>query len=205
MTINIRGKEYVTVSERVAAAHEDNAEFEILNHEIVTIGETGRWWFMSTIRVHGRLYTGTAEIKFDAPKNSPDGMNPVECAETSAVGRALGFAGYGVVDGIATGDEIARSEPRQPVRKAPATVDGGPVIAPNKEVKPARLKGSTPLWGALRVRAGYVDITAPTMWAEYCKVITGKDDPNTYTLADYDAVKADIERMEREQTTGRKA
>src|SRR5215213_3249986 len=36
-------------------------------------------------------------------------QSPYEVAETSAVGRALGFAGYGVVNGIATADEIAKT------------------------------------------------------------------------------------------------
>ena len=36
-------------------------------------------------------------------------QSPYEVAETSAVGRALGFAGYGVINGIATADEIAQT------------------------------------------------------------------------------------------------
>jgi hypothetical protein len=37
-------------------------------------------------------------------------MSPYEVAETSAIGRALGFAGYGIVDGIATADEMVKAD-----------------------------------------------------------------------------------------------
>lgn len=116
MTVNIRGKQYVTVDERVQAAHEAG-DFEMINSEIVTIGETGRWWYQVTIRVNGKLYFGTAEIKFNAPARTPDAENPVECAETSAIGRALGFAGLGVVGSIASADELQRGETEQQQEK----------------------------------------------------------------------------------------
>ena len=47
----------------------------------------------------------------NAPKNTPDGTNPFECGETSAIGRALAFAGFGSVESIASKDEIERSRP----------------------------------------------------------------------------------------------
>ena len=110
MTVSIRGKQYVTVAERVAAAHEDeSAEFEITGSEIITIGETGRWWYQVTVLVRGRTFIGTAEIKFNAKAGTPDADNPVECAETSAVGRALAFAGIGSAEGIASADEVRRT------------------------------------------------------------------------------------------------
>ena len=125
MPVNIRGKNYVTVNERVEAAHEQGDGFEIVGEEIFTIGETGRWWLRVTLRVKERPYQGTAEIKFDAPKNSPDGSNPVECAETSAIGRALGFAGYGAVESIASADEIQRAQPQPQSQSGAESVAAG--------------------------------------------------------------------------------
>ena len=108
-TINLHGKNYVEVSERVHQAHEKGSEFSILQTEPFNISE--RWFVRATIMANSKQYIGTAEIKFTAPKNTPDGTNPYECAETSAIGRALGFAGFGSVEGIASYDEVARSQP----------------------------------------------------------------------------------------------
>ncbi len=35
--------------------------------------------------------------------------SPYEVAETSAIGRALGFAGFGIADGIASADEMVKA------------------------------------------------------------------------------------------------
>jgi hypothetical protein len=105
-TVNIRGKEYVDVAERVRLCNADQG-FSMLCQERYQI--EGRHFFSVTILVKDKQYIGDAEIKFGAPKNSPDGTNPVECAQTSALGRALGFAGYGTLESIASADEVLRA------------------------------------------------------------------------------------------------
>ncbi len=37
------------------------------------------------------------------------GAVALEVAETSAIGRALGFAGYGIVEGVASADELIKN------------------------------------------------------------------------------------------------
>lgn len=111
MTIDIRGKQYVTVSERVQAALDGEERYTMVSAETFSLNE--HHFYRVTIRIGERQYIGTAEIKFNAKPGTPDATNPVECAETSALGRALGFAGFGVVDGIASADEMVRSEPQQ--------------------------------------------------------------------------------------------
>lgn len=107
-TVNIKGKLYVDVAERVRLAH-DAGGYSMTGNEVFTIGDTGRWWVRITIEVGEQHYSGTSEIKFSAKAGTADGEAPVECAETSALGRALGFAGLGMLDSIASADEMSRS------------------------------------------------------------------------------------------------
>jgi len=106
-TINLKGKEYVMVSERLRLLHEQKRDFEVLDSSFQEIA--GRVLCKVTILVDGKKFTGNAEAKVtNAAPKSADSTNPFECGETSALGRALAFAGMGTVDGIASFDEIAR-------------------------------------------------------------------------------------------------
>jgi hypothetical protein len=108
-TLNLHGKNYVEVSERVHMVHEKKAVFSIIKSEPTNVAD--RWLWVAVIVVDGQQYIGNAEIKMNAPKNTPDGTNPFECGETSAIGRALAFAGFGSVESIASKDEIERGKP----------------------------------------------------------------------------------------------
>ena len=111
MTVQIHGNPYVTVAERLQMVHESGKPFEVVSSEPLQAGD--RWLWRVAIKVDGLLYTGSAEAKIaNARAGSPDSSNPFECAETSALGRALGFAGYGAIESIASADEIVRSQPR---------------------------------------------------------------------------------------------
>jgi hypothetical protein len=110
-TVTIRGKAYVDVAERVRLVHDQQKAFEIIESEPREVA--GRWIWRAVIKVNGLPYIGNAEIKLDAPRGTPDGTNPFECAETSAVGRALGFAGFGSVESIASLDEMYRAVARE--------------------------------------------------------------------------------------------
>jgi hypothetical protein len=105
----LHGKHYVEVAERIRIVHQVEDDFEQI--ETIHFKIEDRWFIRCVIRVAGKQYIGTAEIKFNAPKNTPDGSSPIECAETSALGRALAFAGLGTVDSIASYDEVARNKP----------------------------------------------------------------------------------------------
>lgn len=108
-TISYKGKPYVEVAERVRQVHSQDIEFQVLESEPLEI--VGRVIWRVTISVAGKIYKGSAEAKLtNAVPRSADDTNPFECAETSALGRALAFAGLGTVDGIASYDEIARGQ-----------------------------------------------------------------------------------------------
>src|SRR6266849_5879947 len=102
--IDIKGKPYTLIAERVRLAHAERESFEMVSSGPLQVGPM--WVWQVVILVDGKKFIGTSEIKFDAPKNSADGTNPVACAETSAVGRALGMAGLGSVESIASAEEV---------------------------------------------------------------------------------------------------
>jgi hypothetical protein len=102
MPINIHGKTYVTVAERLEMAQEEIASVisEVLSHEPLVC-------VRSTVTLKdGRVFVGISAAN---PSKQIEKMSPYEVAETSAVGRALGFAGYGAVDGIASADEMVKA------------------------------------------------------------------------------------------------
>lgn len=105
----LHNKDYVEVSERVRIVHSLDKPFGVLESGPFEIASRLLWRVV--ISFDNQQYIGNAEVKLDAPKNSPDGTNPFECAETSAYGRALAFAGLGTVESISSYDEIARSQP----------------------------------------------------------------------------------------------
>lgn len=107
-TITIHGKAYVDVAERVRLAHADGG-YTILASDTFELGNTGRYFCRVTLAVGNAQYIGTAEIKLSAKPGTADGDSPLECAETSALGRALGFAGFGLVGSIASANEVARN------------------------------------------------------------------------------------------------
>src|SRR5579872_1175045 len=86
----LHNKDYVEVAERVRILHELRKAGEIKDFEMVGSAPqeiASQVYWQVSARIDGKLYIGTAEVKFDAPKNTPDGTNPISCAETSAFGR----------------------------------------------------------------------------------------------------------------------
>lgn len=106
--VTIHGKDYMTVARRIELSHKDKAldsvESEVLSHDPVVI--------KAKVVVKGKTFTGISAVDLSSPRLI-EKQNPYEVAETSAVGRALGFAGYGVIESVASADEVARAN-RQP-------------------------------------------------------------------------------------------
>ncbi len=124
MSIQIHGKEYKTVAERVQEAGKDflSLETEIIGHNPVIIKAT-------VLTIKGK-FTGISAAN---PSKAIEKMSPYEVAETSAVGRALGFAGYGSVDSIASADEMNKvthyeklPDDMNKVKSGPITI--GPLV-----------------------------------------------------------------------------
>ena len=109
-TMPIKGKEYVTVNERVKAFRKLLPDGTI-STEIVQVDEN---MVVIVARVYdgGRLLsTGTAfEIKDASYINK---TSYIENCETSAVGRALAFLGIGIDSNIASSDETENAVEQQ--------------------------------------------------------------------------------------------
>ena len=160
MTVKIGNSQYVTVAERVAAAHQDEG-FSMLSEEVISIGS--RYFVRIIIEVKGKNYIGSAEIKFDAKPGSPDASNPYECAQTSSLGRCLGFAGYGSAESIASADEMVRSQPAEPSQSRHNGQQDVPFSRPS-DVLSARIK-------ALSARAREVGIDDNVKWASMLRYL----------------------------------
>jgi hypothetical protein len=134
-TINIKGKEYVPVVERVKEFHRiygtgGNIETEIISNDdkriivkatitIPIISETIEGSSMpATVKLSSK-FTGHSQAEWG--KGMMGGV-ALEVAETSAVGRALGFANIGLIDGIASADEMRKVDGVKYVKKGGATV-----------------------------------------------------------------------------------
>lgn len=101
--VKIHGRDYITVAGRLQMAH------EALKHLSITtevIPHPNQVIVRATVQTDKGTYTGISAAN---PTKLIEKQNPYEVAETSAVGRALGFAGYGVDGSIASADEIQKA------------------------------------------------------------------------------------------------
>lgn len=100
MSVNIHGKDYKTVAERLGEIGDKlkGVNTEVLYLEPVVMVK-------ATITTDKGTFTG---ISAADPNKSIEAKTPVEVAETSAVGRALAFAGYAGTE-IASADEMQKA------------------------------------------------------------------------------------------------
>jgi hypothetical protein len=103
------GKEYVEVSHRVNYFNENYPEGSITTDlEYVIEGDKPLFVVKATVDTgKGQIFTGLSQAKLGTGGANQEAA--LENAETSAVGRALGFMGIGVIDSIATVDELRKA------------------------------------------------------------------------------------------------
>ncbi len=99
MSIKIHGKDYVQVFEREIMAGDNfvGSKTEVLLHSPVVI--------KVTVTTKKGIFEGISSAN---PTKAIEKQTPYEVAETSALGRALGFAGYGISGSIASADEMKK-------------------------------------------------------------------------------------------------
>lgn len=109
--IDIKGKQYVLVSDRIAYFNKNFKNGSICT-ELLSDPASVRFVVKATVtpdvvETPDKVFTGLSQATIG------DGMvnktSALENAETSAVGRALGMMGIGVIDSIASADEMAKA------------------------------------------------------------------------------------------------
>lgn len=189
-TIDIKGKKYATVDSRV----------EFFREKFPTYSIETSYPFLDM--EHG-VCVCRAIIKDDAGKIVADGFahewqskpgsmvnktSYIENAQTSAVGRALGFMGIGINGvGIATADEVQTAIHHQENNDLPPVIDdeipfGEPDVVVIKNTKTSNV--ATPdEWLTVNAFAGIADRT--TTVAELQKLLNGqRGNPHLQELAE---------------------
>lgn len=115
-TIQIKGKEYVPVAERVREFHRLHPAGSIETWMTSSSNEA-RAIVQAKVKLgDGREFTGLSQSEWG---KGMMGDVALEVAETSAVGRALGFANIGLLDGIASADEMGKVKRGADLEKPP--------------------------------------------------------------------------------------
>ena len=108
--IKIQGKDYVLVSDRVKSFNEEYPNGSIMT-EILEQTDATQIFMKAIITPDNdkpnRFFTGHAQEVIG--QGMVNKTSALENAETSAVGRALGLMGIGVLDSIASADEIHKA------------------------------------------------------------------------------------------------
>jgi hypothetical protein len=110
-TINIKGKPYTLIKDRVLAFHELYPNGMIVT-EMLSAADAKTIVFKASVYpdvgpLNGKFFTGHSQAEVGG--TGVNATAALENAETSAVGRALGFLGIGIVEGIASADEIVKA------------------------------------------------------------------------------------------------
>jgi hypothetical protein len=124
-TVNIKGKEYVPVSERIKYLAA-NFVYSI-NTDYQYFPEQKMWVVKATLKIRKgeqvQVFTGLAQEVESANYKDVNHTSALENAETSAIGRCIAFMGVGVDGGIASADEVSKAMARQNGEVSKATLD----------------------------------------------------------------------------------
>lgn len=107
-TMDIKGKAYIPVNERLKQFRKDFADYT-LTTEIIHQDEKSCTMQAKVLDKEGRvLAVGTAHERIDAPGSLVNKASHIENCETSAWGRALGNFGIGIDTSVASYEEVEK-------------------------------------------------------------------------------------------------
>lgn len=112
-TVNIKGKQYTEVSERILFLA-NNFDYEIVT-DYTFFENQNMWVVKATLKIHeeNKTYTYTGVAQEIIGEGYINKTSALENCETSAVGRACAMAGIGVVESVASVDEISKAKARE--------------------------------------------------------------------------------------------
>lgn len=189
MPVEISGKTYWTVAERLTLAHGDEIKPVGIKAVVTSVDAVGHMIVVrATVQfADGRAFTGHSMVNLDA-RSPAERSSPLETCETSAIGRALAFAGYyGSPEGIAGAEELHLAQERSkagqsvmtpppmpsfpdgssPVTRMPSGAAPRPVSAVSASggsvASAAQVRFATKLWGEAGRPLPPPDFTAYSM------------------------------------------
>jgi len=114
MPINIHGKNYIEVKDRVLQFRAEHPDWSITTG-VVNIGENNSILIKASVLDEtGRVRATGLAHEFQADKTSMvNSTSWVENCETSAIGRALASLGYGIEEAYASANEVQSAKQKQ--------------------------------------------------------------------------------------------
>lgn len=104
-TIDVKGKQYAEVNQRIKAFRMLYPQGAITTEMLSN--ENGVCVFRAVVTTENGLVLGTGTAYEKEDSTFINKTSYIENCETSAVGRALGMAGFGIDTSIATAEEVA--------------------------------------------------------------------------------------------------
>lgn len=114
--IKIKGKDYIQVKDRILFLSDEYDGKYSIETEYQYFQERKMWVVKATLTLNDKKYTGLAQELESDDYKQVNHTSALENAETSAVGRACAMAGIGVLDSIASIDEINKAKNRTAIR-----------------------------------------------------------------------------------------
>ena len=157
MPVNIHGKQYKTVAERLNELNSDEVKYSLVT-EIIS-WEKEVIVMKATLKFGNQKFTGHSYEKENATRINEN--SALEVCETSCIGRALASAGYGgeefasadeMVNALAQQDsssETKTSQPKQNVTGAKFSIDAWSEESRKKEIPFGKYKKDGLSWGAV--------------------------------------------------------
>lgn len=134
--VQIKGKDYIEVDQRVLAFRELYPDGRIVTQLLSDDG--ARCVFVANVYDDDSLLA-TGHAFEDRNSGYINKTSYLENAETSAVGRALGFLGIGVIGSIASADEVRNAIEQQETQSKPRKAKPA-TIEPKNDLERAQLQ-----------------------------------------------------------------